>query len=407
MELSLLILLLAGGFIAGVLLAALITWWLWGRKLPIMTMRALQAEAQLKALEDTEQHMRDTFASLSQTALQASNAQFLQLAQERLERQQQAARNDLSALVDPLKTTLEQQHEHLRTLEQARHESYSRLDTLIVSLKEDQLRLQSETANLVTALRQPQVRGRWGELQLRKVVELAGMSDHCDFDEQQTNVDDEGRTQRPDMLVRLPNQRQIVIDAKVPLAAYLEALEAADDSSRKEKLVAHARQVRTHVTDMSRRAYQSQIDGAHDFVVLFIPGEVFYSAALQHDRELLDYAFSKNVILATPSTLIALLKAVAQGWNEVRLAEDARKVKEVGEQLYKNLSTLADHISKIGKGLGDAVKAYNSTIGSMESRLLPCARRLSELQVSSDTLTVPQEIDDSPRTFVKPELTQM
>lgn len=401
-----LIIALTTGIFVGALVAALITALIYARKLAALHARELRAEAHLSALQNSEQHMREAFASLSSAALEANNQHFLALAQERMERQQQAVKNDLSALVDPLKTTLEEQKQNLRVIEQARTESYSRLDALIVTLKEDQLRLHNETANLVKALRQPHVRGRWGEVQLRRVVELAGMSNYCDFDEQKTMHNDEGKRLRPDMQVRLPNQRHIVVDSKVPLMAYLEALEAPDETTRTEKLKSHAQQIRAHVDIMSKRDYQRQIDGAHDFVVLFIPGEVFYSAALEHDRELLDYAAQKSVILATPTTLIALLKAVAQGWREARLAADAHKVKEAGEQIYKDLTTLAGYITELGKGLDKAVGAYNKTIGNIESRLLGHARRLSELEISSESIAAPAYLNETLRTFNKPELTQ-
>ncbi len=403
---SFIIALIAGSAAGGALVAALITGLVCAGKIATQTRRADRAEDKLSALQDTDQRMREAFTNLSSAALQANNDHFLTLAQQRMQQQQEAVKSDLSALVNPLKTTLEQQQKNLHAIEQARTESYSQINTLIANLKEDQLRLQSETTNLVKALRQPQVRGRWGELQLRRVVELAGMSNYCDFDEQQTMRGDEGKRLRPDMQIHLPNQRQIVIDSKVPLEAYLKALEAADEETREAHLKAHARQVRSHVDIMHKREYQKHLDGAHDFVVLFIPGEVFYSAALEHDQELLDYAAAKSVILATPTTLIALLKAVAQGWREARLAEDARKVKEVGEQIYNDLNMLASHITNIGKGLDKAIGAYNKTIGSVESRLLVHARRLCELEISSQPITAPDELTEALRRFGKPELTQ-
>lgn len=405
MDHAFILVLTVGSAAGGALLAALITWLICARKITAWTKRTLEAEATLNAVQDTDQRMRDAFASLSNTALRDNMDHFLTLAQERLERQQQAAQNDLSALVTPLKITLDEQKNTLQSIEQARIASYTELTTLVTTLKADQVRLQSETANLVKALRQPQVRGRWGEIQLRRVVELAGMSKYCDFMEQQTTQSDAGKHLRPDMQVRLPNQRQIVVDSKVPLMAYLDALEASDDDAREAHLKTHARQVRDHVNAMCKREYQKQIDGSHDFVVLFLPGEVFYSAALEHDRELLDYAAAKDVIMATPTTLIALLKAVAQGWREARLAEDARKVKETGEQIYKSLSTLAKHISEIGKGLSKATDAYNGTIGSMETHLLTQARRLHDLEISSDSIAPLAELTEPLRVFVKPELT--
>jgi DNA recombination protein RmuC len=421
MDLTLAIMLTA---ISSAIVAAASVWLIVNRRLTVertalaeQRERAVKAESTLEAeraahianvaaLHNAEQRLRDAFASLSSEALKSSADQFLQLAQERMERQQQSAKSDLSALVEPLRTSLERQEQQVRALEEQRQHAYGTIEEQLRRMTEDQQRLQGETANLVKALRQPNVRGRWGEIQLRRVVELAGLSAQCDFYEQQTVGDDESGRQRPDMQVRLPNQRQIVVDAKVPLEAYLAAIEAPDEAQRAERLAAHARQIRQHVDAMSRREYQRKIDGAHDFVVLFIPGEVFYSAALEHDRELLEYAFGKNVILATPTTLIALLKAVALGWREARLSEEARTVKEEGEKLYRALGKVVEYIGDIGKGLEKSVASYNKTIGSIEARLLPSARRMCELQVSSELITEPKTLEEALRGFSKAELVQ-
>jgi DNA recombination protein RmuC len=268
----------------------------------------------------------------------------------------------------------------------------------------DQHLLRDETAKLVKSLRQPQVRGRWGEIQLRQVVELAGMSHLCDFVEQQGITDDEGARQRPDLQVRLPNQRVIVVDAKAPLSAYLDALECDDEERRKAELRRHARQIHEHVLDMSRRDYQRKIDGAYDFLVLFIPGEVFYRAALEQDADLLEFAFKRGVIIATPTTLIALLKAVALGWREARLAEDAHQIKVEGERLYKALGTLAGYVADLGKALGKSVSHYNKAIGNMESTLFLSAKRLRDLEVSRSAIETPEPIDEALREFSRAEL---
>lgn len=291
-------------------------------------------------------------------------------------------------------------------MERERQKAYGSIEQMLQRMTADQQQLQGETAKLVKSLRQPQVRGRWGEIQLRQVVELAGMSHLCDFVEQQGIAGDEGVRQRPDLQVRLPNQRVIVVDAKVPLSAYLDALECNDDGERVERLKHHARQVRDHVTDMGRRDYQRKIDGAYDFLVLFIPGEVFYRAALEHDADLLEFAFQKGVILATPSTLIALLKAVALGWREARLAEDARKIRDEGERLYKAMGTLSGYVSDLGKSLGKTVAHYNRAIGNMETTLFLSARRLREMEVSSVALEEPELIEESIRAFTRDELAQ-
>lgn len=358
----------------------------------------------LTALEAAEQRLRDTFASLSSDALQASLSQFLTLADERLSRQQQIAQTDLSELVAPLREALNQQHEHTHELELARQQAYGSISQHLSSIQEEHRLLRQETTNLVKALRQPHVRGRWGEIQLRRVVELAGMSACCDFVEQQGIDDASGARLRPDLQVRLPNQRTIVVDAKVPLSAYLEALEAADEPTRAARIQQHAGQIRAHVNDMAKRDYHHQIAGAYDFLVLFIPGEVFYSAALEHDHELLEYAFQKQIILATPTTLIALLKAVALGWREVRLSEDAQRIKEAAETVYKHLGVLAKHISELGAGLKKSVDSYNKTIGSLERNLLGSARRMHELQIGQSAIDDIPALEESLRVFCKADL---
>ena len=370
---------------------------------------ALQSEQahhidKLAALEAAEQRLRDAFASLSSNALQASLGQFLTLADERLNRQQQLAQTDLSELVAPLREVLQQQQEHTRELEEARQIAYGSIRQHLTSIQEEHRLLRQETASLVKALRQPHVRGRWGEIQLRRVVELAGMSACCDFVEQESISDASGARQRPDLQVRLPNQRTIVVDAKVPLTAYLDALEAADDTTRAACIQQHSSQIRAHVNDMAKRDYQHQIDGAYDFLVLFIPGEVFYSAALEQDHELLEYAFKKQIILATPTTLIALLKAVALGWREKRLSEDARQIKETAEKIYQHLGTLAGHISDLGAGLRRSVDSYNKTIGSLERNLLSSAKRMHELEVSQTMIADIPPLEERLRMFRKAEL---
>jgi DNA recombination protein RmuC len=333
------------------------------------------------------------FAAESRDALKANSEEFSDRAQR-----------DLASMIDPLKVALDQQQRRVDELERERQKAYGSIETLLVRMTSDQNQLQSETANLVKALRQPQVRGRWGEIQLRQVVELAGMSNMCDFDEQQTNTSEDGKRQRPDLLVRLPNQRRIVVDSKVPLSAYLESLECTNDAERAIKLDKHAAQVRSHVNDMHLREYQDSIDGAYDFLVLFIPGEVFYRAALEHDLELLEYAFKKNIILATPTTLIALLKAVALGWREARLATDAQHVKEEGEKIYRAISTLAGYIADLGKSLKTTVGNYNKVIGNVEVTLFTSARRMRDLEVSSLVIAETPRIEEPLRDFSRQEL---
>jgi DNA recombination protein RmuC len=374
-------------------LGALLTWLLASRKAAALTVRAVTAEARLATAEQGEQRLREAFASLSRDALRTNSDEFAARAER-----------DLGGLVEPLKTALVEQQRRVEELERERQRAYGSVEQMIQRMAVDQQSLQSETARLVKSLRQPQVRGRWGEIQLRQVVELAGMSHLCDFVEQASITNDDGARQRPDLQVRLPNQRVIVVDAKVPLSAYLDALECDCDEQRAVLLKQHARQIHDHVVDMAKRDYQRTIDGAHDFLVLFIPGEVFYRAAMEHDAELLEFAFKRDVIIATPSTLIALLKAVALGWREARLAEDARKIKDEGENIYKALGVLARHVAGLGTALSRSVDSYNSVIGTMERSLFLSAKRLRELEVAAAPVEEPEPVEETLREFKRPEL---
>lgn len=401
-------------------LAGLIVWLIASQKLQAeraalaeQRERAARAEAALEhersshadklaALQGAEQQLRDAFARLSGEALQASSAQFLQLAEERLRSQQQAAKSDLAGLVEPLRETLSRQEQQVRALEEARLKDYSSLDTLIQEMRAGQRALQGETSRLVSALSKPQVRGRWGELQLRRLVELAGMQAHCDFDEQVTVKGAEGQ-QRLDMVVRLPNQRCIVVDSKMALGAFDDALQA-DESQRPERLKQYAGQVRGHIDAMAKRSYHTAIDGAYEFTVIFIPGELFYHAALEYDHGLLDHALGKGIILASPNTLIALLKSAAMGWREAQLAADARKIQQIGAELYERLSSVVKHLTGLGKNLTQSVNAYNSAVGSIESRLLVSARRMRGMGVAGAELPELAALEVTPNAFSQPEL---
>ncbi|MGZ4398807.1 MAG: DNA recombination protein RmuC [Gaiellaceae bacterium] len=340
-------------------------------------------------LIDAREALGSTMKSLAADALATNNQSFLLLAKSQLEQVQQKGTHDLDQrkqavehLVAPIKESLQKVDGKLQELEVARQGAYSELKEQVRQLTDSQKELRTETGNLVTALRSPVVRGRWGEMQLRRVVEMAGMLAHCDFVEQTTVRGDDGGRLRPDVVVRLPGGKQVVIDAKAPLQAYLDALEAKDEDTRRAFLADHARQIRDHIAKLSAKSYWSQFEQTPEFVVLFIPGETFFSAALEHDPTLIEEGVNQQVILATPTTLIALLRAVAYGWNQEKVAESARAVSELGRELYKRLATLTEHFSKVGRGLESAVRAYNDSVGSFERSVLPGARRLKDHGVS-------------------------
>ena len=392
-----------GGLIAGLLILL----WLRGRWLADVARLGEQAAglaAQLEGerraaaekqvlLADAERQLGDVFNALSAEALARNNQAFLDLATQNLAIFQEAAKGDLAArqqavegLVKPLAEELSRLAGQTQALEKARAESYGQLSEQVRGLLSAQHELRGETGRLVNALRRPEVRGRWGEVQLKRVVELAGMQNHCDFYEQEVAA--EGK--RPDMLVRLPGGKTLVLDSKAPVAAFLEAAEALDDESRGRRLARFAQHVRSHVQQLSQKAYWDQFADAPEFVVLFLPGESFFSAALQQDPELIEYASERKVILATPTTLLALLKAVYYGWRQESLADNARQVSELGAQLYERLAKLGEHWGNVGKNLSQAVRAYNDATGSLESRVMVSARRFEELHVAPEGKRLPE-----------------
>jgi DNA recombination protein RmuC len=300
--------------------------------------------------------------------MKESSGAFLDLAQTKLD-----------AYVAPLRESLGKVETHVSALESARKEAYGSLTEAVRNLREDHHRLRSETSNLVTALRAPHVRGRWGEIQLRRVVEMAGMVQHCDFVEQPTTTDGDGRILRPDVIVRLPGGKNIVVDSKAPLAAYLEAF--ATDSTEEERTIRfaeHARHVREHILKLGQKGYWRQVDSTPEFVVMFLPDESFLRVALEHDNSLIELAVDNNVIPASPTNLIGLLRAVHYGWQQETIAEGARQISDLGRELYKRLSTMGAHVSKLGRSLDAAVRSYNETVGSLERQVLPQARRFEQ-----------------------------
>ncbi|MEA3362012.1 MAG: DNA recombination protein RmuC [Thermodesulfobacteriota bacterium] len=368
-----------------------------------------QASAEkLHFLEENRQQLEKNFQALSAQALAANNQSFLDLAKSTLGTFQQQAKGDLDArqlaigqLVQPLKESLHKVDGKIEQLEQARSGAYARLDEQLKSLLNSQVKLESETGNLVRALRTPAVRGRWGEIQLRKVVEMAGMVNYCDFIEQETA--DSGRL-RPDMIIKLPNGRNIIVDSKAPLQAYLESLEATDDNQRTACLTQHARQIRDHLQKLSAKNYWEQFQPTPEFVVLFLPGETFFSAALAQDPALIEAGVDQKVLLATPTTLIALLRSVAYGWRQEKLTENAEAISQLGREMYDRLATLNQHFTQMGKNLERAVDSYNKGMASLDSRVLISARKFKELgSGSGKEIEAVEQIDKLPRSPQSPE----
>ena len=326
---------------------------------------------------------------------------------ERLRRSEDAlgAGRDVEVVVAPLRETLTRVESHLRELETARVSAYSALTEQVSFVRETSADLRTQTAALVSALRAPQARGRWGEMQLRRVVEVAGMLRHCDFDEQATVRTPEG-VLRPDMVVRLAGSKNVVVDAKVSLSAYLEAAETTDEAMRESRLRAHARHLRAHVDGLAAKDYWAALRPTPEFVVLFVPGEAFLAPALEQDPALLEDAMRKGVIVATPTTLLAMLRTVAYTWQQEALTDNAREVFELGQELYKRLGTLGGHVDKLGRSLRRAVEDYNATVGSLERSVLTQARRLSELKVTDRPLGSPEPVEEVPRALTARELVE-
>jgi DNA recombination protein RmuC len=365
----------------------------------------------LALLQDAEIKLREAFSALSSEALRQNNQSFLALARTSLSEFQQSAKQDLDGrqkaiedLVQPLKESLTQVDTKLQQVEQSRVGSHSALTEQLRSLHQAQQTLQSETGRLVQALRSPNVRGQWGELQLRRVVEAAGMIEYCDFDLKES-VSVDGSRLTPDMVVRLPGGKNVVVDAKVPSSAYLDAMETEDQAARDGKLRDHARQVRDHVVKLSNKTYWAHFQPAPDLVIMFLPGETLLSAALQRDPGLLEFSLGRGVMLASPLTLMALLRAVAYGWQQEKVAKNAQEISDLGRQLYERIRVMAVHFEDVARGLTRSVESYNKAIGSLESRVLVTARRLKDKGVTApEELPDLETIDHTPRPLGAPEL---
>lgn len=354
----------------------------------------------------------DTFKALASDALRDSNQQFLQLAQQAFEKYMTEAKGDfgksqeaIKGFVQPLMSSLNKFDEQVRGLEKTRVEAYTKLQEHLTSLNTTQQELRKETGNLVTALRRPEVRGRWGEITLKRVVELAGMVEHCDFFQQVTTTTEEGGRLRPDMIINLPSDRQVVVDSKVPLEAYLESISCESEEKRTECLTRHAQQLRAHMNSLSKKDYWKQFEKTPEFVVMFIPGESFFSCALEQEPALIEEGMERRVVLATPTTLIALLWAVAYGWRQEQMTENAQTISDLGKDLYGRMRKLADYIKDIGKGLDKATHSYNQAVGSMESRVLPSARKFKDLGISpSEDIPTLDPTEKQVRELQSPEL---
>jgi DNA recombination protein RmuC len=409
---------LLAGLVLGIALGAAIGYLLARQRLAAdtadLTGQARAAQEQARAAQDRmalmDGQLSERFQALSAQALDQSTRRFLEIAEGRLAAANVTAAGELDKrrvavehLVEPLKDTLARVEKQLRESDEARHLSHAALAEQVKIARQDSVQLRVQTQALVTALRRPEARGRWGEMQLRRVVELSGMSARCDFDEQ-VSISTGAGVLRPDMIIRLAGEKNIVVDSKVTLAAYLEAAEAADEDVREQRLAAHARHLRNHVDQLGAKAYWTLLSPAPEFVVLFIPGEAFLAPALEHDPGLLEYAMSRRVHIATPTTLVTMLRTAQYAWQQAALSDNARAVFDLGRELYDRIAKMSSHVDGLGKALASTVSAYNQTVGSLETRVLVSARKLNQLGVTEATLDPPRLVEDNARPLSAPEL---
>ncbi|MCH8250013.1 MAG: DNA recombination protein RmuC [Proteobacteria bacterium] len=388
----------AMGLLVGVVIA-----WLIGK-----SREKRMVEEREAAFELANAKLTQTFADLSNRSLQANSETFLKLAEQNLGTQQEKAKRELSerekavaALVKPIRDALEASQKQISELEKSRSEAYGGIKSQLEAMQLSQKSLKQETQNLVNALRRPEVRGRWGEITLRRLVELAGMVEHCDFVEQ-VHKESDGQIIRPDMVVSMPDHRELIVDVKTPLDAYLSAAEAADDAQRQHDLKRHAKNVRAHIRMLASKAYWNQFDKSPEFVILFIPGDQFLSAALNEQPDLIEYALSEQIILATPTSFVALLKAVAYGWRQLALADNAQEIRVLAEDLYARLATFVTHMNKVGRQLASSVESYNKAVGSLERSVLPGARKFVELGVHpKKKMEKLESLEPVPRTLIE------
>lgn len=396
----------------GLVLGGLIAWLIASRRQAhlealLSNNDALQRERET-AFEAARMQLTTAFSDLANQSLKSNSENFLRLAEQNLGAHQDKAKRDLGDrekaiedLVKPINEALKASQNQIAELEKSRSEAYGGIKSQLESMQLGQQSLAQETQNLVKALRRPEVRGRWGEITLRRLVELAGMVEHCDFQEQVHSVG-EDQIIRPDMVVRMPNQRDLVVDVKTPLDAYLEAIEAKDDAQRQLGLQRHARNVREHIRTLSSKAYWAQFTNSPEFVILFIPGDQFLSAALNEDPDLIETALAQQIILATPTSFVALLKAVAYGWRQLALADNAQEIRVLAEDLYGRLATFVTHMNKVGRQLGSSVESYNRAVGSLERKVLPGARKFVELGIhAKKEMEKVETLDPVPRTMIE------